>query len=352
MTTAAIRNFILPSVVPPAKAIKSILDSTLDRLRNGDSVLAKLQAVRHAAEALHPFGDAAIEARDLISDAAISTHDVDPDAVQTAFAQGVEMAQNIRPPKPLVEPAVAPAPAPTADWWRKELIDVQKLCDAKFPEVRYVVQGMFPEGVTLLASRPKLGKSWLLLQIGTGTANSTPALVSGTGPNVIAGDVLYLALEDSPRRIQRRLKKLFGPNKSSWPSRLKVVTKWRRLDQGGAEAIRAWCASVEKPALVMIDTLKRVRPPRESKKTDYDADYEACQSLQDLAGDLGIAIILAHHDRKMDADDVFDTISGTLGLTAGVDAIAVMKRRAGAVTLHIQGRDLEEDVEKAIRVQP
>jgi hypothetical protein len=235
-----------------------------------------------------------------------------------------------------------------ADWWRAELIDVHGLCDQKFPEVRYVVPGLFPEGVTLLASRPKLGKSWLLLQIGTGTANGTPPLVSG-GAHIITGDVLYLALEDSPRRIQRRMRKLFGPDKASWPRRFTPVTKWRRLDQGGLEALRAWCKSVERPALIMIDTLKKVRAPRVKNQTDYDADYEACQGLQELASDLGIAIIVAHHDRKMDADDVFDTVSGTLGLTGGVDAIAVMKRRSGAVTLHIQGRDLEDDVEKAIR---
>jgi hypothetical protein len=51
----------------------------------------------------------------------------------------------------------------------------------------------------------------------------------------------------------------------------------------------------------------------------------------------------------MDADDPFDTVSGTLGLTGGVDAIAVMKRKAGSVTLYIEGRDLPDEIEKAIR---
>jgi hypothetical protein len=51
----------------------------------------------------------------------------------------------------------------------------------------------------------------------------------------------------------------------------------------------------------------------------------------------------------MAADDVFDTVSGTLGLTGGVDTIAILKRSNQGVTLHIQGRDLVEDVEKAVR---
>jgi hypothetical protein len=62
----------------------------------------------------------------------------------------------------------------------------------------------------------------------------------------------------------------------------------------------------------------------------------------------GPAIIVAHHDRKMDADDPFDTVSGTLGLTGGVDAIAILKRHREGITLHIQGRDLPDGVEKAV----
>jgi hypothetical protein len=94
--------------------------------------------------------------------------------------------------------------------------------------------------------------------------------------------------------------------------------------------------------------LKKVRPPRGRSQNDYDADYESCRGLQELAAEFGLAIIVAHHDRKMDAEDPFDTVSGTLGLTGGVDAIAVMKRKAGGVTLYIEGRDLPDDVEKAI----
>jgi AAA domain len=167
-------------------------------------------------------------------------------------------------------------------------------------------------------------------------------LTAGNGSPPV-GDVLYLALEDNPRRLQRRLTKYFGINSVSWPERLVVATEWKRLDQGGLDGIREWCKSVPNPVLVAIDTLKKVRPPKRNGQSDYDADYEACEGLQKLAGEFGISIIVAHHDRKMGADDVFDTVSGTLGLTGGVDAVALLKRNAGAVTLHIQGRDMEDE---------
>jgi hypothetical protein len=232
------------------------------------------------------------------------------------------------------------------DWWRAKLIDAQSLCDETFSEIRYVIPDFFPEGVILLVSRPKLGKSWLLLQIGCAVSEGVTTLVSD-GRTPAKGDVLYLALEDNPRRIQRRLRKLFGPNKASWPTRLTIVTERRRLDQGGLEALAASCASVENPTLIMIDTLKRVRAPKGKSQSDYDADYEASQGLQQLTGEKALTIMVAHHDRKMDAEDVFDTVSGTLGLTGGVDTIAILKRKGLAVTLHIEGRDLAEPVEKA-----
>jgi hypothetical protein len=232
--------------------------------------------------------------------------------------------------------------------WRDGLVNAQDLCDREFPEIKFVIPGLFPEGVTLLASRPKLGKSWLLLQIAGAVAKGVATLAFDDRPPM-QGDVLYLALEDNQKRLQRRLRKLYGSDQENWPA-ITLATSWRRLDCGGLDALREWCKSVARPLLIEIDTLKRVRPPKRSKQTDYDADYEACQGLQQLASEFDIAIIVAHHDRKMDAEDVFDTVSGTLGLTGGVDTVAIIKRRGSAFTLHIEGRDLSEPVEKAVQL--
>jgi hypothetical protein len=233
--------------------------------------------------------------------------------------------------------------------WRDNVINAQELCDKKFAELKSIVPGLFFEGVILLASRPKLGKTWLLLQISTALANGVTVLVSDDRPPA-HGDVLYLNLEDGERRAQRRMTKYFGARRDNWPKRLMIARTWRRVDQGGLDDIRDWCKSVAKPLLVCIDTLKRVRPPKSRGQTDYDADYEACQGLLQLAHDFpGLTFIVAHHDRKMDAEDVFDTVSGTLGLTGGVDTIAVLKRTAQGVSLHVEGRDLLDTVEKAMR---
>jgi hypothetical protein len=338
-------------------AINKIFTDTLARMREVPSELGRYHAVRDAMAALDCFGDAATEVRDRISDIAIDLHNLDPDGVQTAMAQGVDQARRAKAakrPRPelalnhknaeLDLRAIAEGTKPSG--WRTDLVSAHDLYDQQFPDLRYVIPGLIPEGVTMLASRPKLGKSWMLLQVGHAVATGVSTLVPSDTP--VAGDVLYLALEDSARRLKRRLQKFCGNNKEAWPRRLKLKTKWRRLDDGGLDDLREWCRSVEKSTLILIDILALVRKPKGKGQTDYEADHEACRGLQDLAAEFQLGIIVAHHDRKMDADDVFDTVSGTLGLTGGVDAIAIMKKKAGSVTLHIRGRDLPDDVEKAI----
>ena len=66
-----------------------------------------------------------------------------------------------------------------------------------FPPIRFVAP-FIAEGCTILAGRPKIGKSWLMLATGLDVACD-------------GGDVLYLALEDNERRLQTRMAKLLGP---------------------------------------------------------------------------------------------------------------------------------------------
>jgi hypothetical protein len=143
--------------------------------------------------------------------------------------------------------------------------------------------------------------------------------------------------------------KYFGTERKTWPAKMTIAPQWRRFDQGGIDDLREWCRSAPAPILITIDTLKKVRPEPKATKTNYAVDYEACEQLVQLAHEFpGLAIVVAHHDRKMEADDPFDTISGTLGLTGGVDTIALLKRHHQGITLHIQGRDLVEPIEKAV----
>ena len=169
---------------------------------------------------------------------------------------------------------------------------------------------------------------------------TTHSVLGGVEP--AHGSVLYCALEDTQRRLQRRIDRLLSPRAQEWPARLTLATQWRRLDEGGVDDIAAWAESVTDPRLAVLDTLAGVRPARAAAEQIYDADYRALVELHRLAGERGMAVLVLHHTRKLDADDPLDTVSGTLGLAGCADTVHVLQRTSQGTTLYIRGRDIEE----------
>jgi hypothetical protein len=219
----------------------------------------------------------------------------------------------------------------------------EELSPMHFVPIKYVVPGYIVEGLTLLAGKPKVGKSWLLLHAACAVASGGTTL---DGVRCEEGDVLYAALEDSLRRLQSRMRKLFPL--PPWPKRLLFVTEMARLTEGGLDYIKGWIEGTERPRLVIIDILAMVRMPNRRDLTAYDADYQAVKELRTLAHEKGVAIVLVHHLRKAEADDAYDTVSGTLGLTGAVDTVIIIRRSGEGTVLHARGRDLEA-VERAVQ---
>lgn len=217
-------------------------------------------------------------------------------------------------------------------------ITASALMAMQFAPIRYVVDGYIAEGLTVLAGAPKIGKSWMALNIAVAVASGKPAF--GTVP-CSHGDVLYLALEDNPRRLRSRMVKM---GIQTPPERLTFCTSWPSLADGAVSEIETWAKAVENPVLVIVDVLAKVRDASNGRDSAYDADYRTLTGLQELAGKLGIAILPLHHTRKMDADDPFDSVSGTRGLTGAADTVLVLKRDIGTArtVLYGRGRDIEE----------
>ncbi len=221
--------------------------------------------------------------------------------------------------------------------WRSSVVTASDLKTKTFSPVKYVIPGYIPEGVTIFAGKPKIGKSWLLYDVCL--ASAADRFVLGE-IKPVQGDVLYLALEDSQRRLKKRLEKLWPDG--TWPSQLRLATEWRKADAGGLNDLTEWCDSVAKPVLIVVDTLEKFRPETKVHTPAYSSDYLAIAGLHKLAHARGIAIVVIHHVRKMEAEDPFDMVSGTNGLTGAADTILILRRLAGNVTLHARGRDIEE----------
>jgi len=214
-----------------------------------------------------------------------------------------------------------------------------ELLALELPESRQIVPGILNEGATLISARPKKGKTFLAL--GCGLAVAIGGFVLGK-IEVEQGDVLYLGLEDGPRRLRDRLRAMLGG--SSAPERLTLATEWPRIDEGGIDFIKQWLRRANNPRMVVIDTLQRMRPREHGNKRLYTVDYESCAPLNDLAHQGRISIPIIHHNRKADSEDHIDNPSGTLGLTGAVDAVITLTRARGEADarLLISGRDCED----------
>jgi hypothetical protein len=222
--------------------------------------------------------------------------------------------------------------------WQDGLITAAELQTKQFAPVRIVLPGLIPEGVTIVAGKPKIGKSFLALDVCIAVAGDRFVL-GETKP--VQGDSLYLALEDNERRLKKRIDKIM--QNGSAPERLKIHTEWKRMDQGGLEDIEGWCKWAKEPRLVWIDTLAKIRPLAGRNEQAYTFDYRTIEGLQKLSGQYQIGIVLNHHLRKASSeDDAFDDVSGTLGLTGAADTIIIMKRQAGMIKTYVRGRDIEE----------
>jgi RecA-family ATPase len=219
-----------------------------------------------------------------------------------------------------------------------------------FDPLQWVVPKYLPEGLTLLGGRPKIGKSWQALDIAVGVAEGGKCL----GQQCEQGDVLALMLEDNDRRLQRRLTQMLGAQLGEWPARLTYATSWPRLNEGGVEWIRSWIDRSPKGRLIVVDILERVRQlvTGKDKRSAYSADYEALIKLHELAAEAMVSILVLHHQRKLGADDLIDTLSGTLGLGGAVDSVLILgkepnkkdgkEREQEDKFFWGRGRDLEE----------
>lgn len=268
--------------------------------------------------------------------------DQGPDALRDAFDKAPRS-------KPAPNPRHTPSPT-------EPIYSSVSLRTERFAMLKHVAGDIIVEGLTLLAARPKIGKTWLALDIAIAVARGGYCLGD---IQCEQGAVLFLALEDNRRRMQRRLTRLLGAA-TEWPA-FSIAHDWPRADAGGLDRITDWITTTtananasgrpaDMPRMIVVDVLARFRKlTTNGKQQTYEADYQAIADLQKIAGNAGIAIIVIHHTRKGESDDPIDAVSGTLGLAGAADAVLVIGRQNdGSVQLYGRSRDVDE-IDKALR---
>ncbi len=187
--------------------------------------------------------------------------------------------------------------------------------------------------VYLLAGSPKIGKSWLVLWLAHRVCLGADVWEFKSRQC----DVLYISLEDPERRIQSRVAEITrGETGNLW-----FATETELMGRGFEEQISGFLFEHPSVKFIIVDTLQKVRQLR-ADQYSYAGDYEVISQMKSLADRFGITILLVHHTRKAGAADPFSMISGTTGLSGGVDGSLVMikdERMDNRAKLYITGRD-------------
>lgn len=168
--------------------------------------------------------------------------------------------------------------------------------------IEFVIDGLLAQGLYILAGAPKVGKSWLVLDMCLSISKGESVL----GQKTLQGTALYLCLEDSYARIQNRLYEPSAPKSKDniFLAALYVYLKRHISFSGTASELVSELKEVTQeqfyPNRVTRDLVQNGYTLR---KYGIDFQYKRTRN--------GMLIIL-HYDRERDSSDSKNTSEVTV----------------------------------------
>lgn len=213
-------------------------------------------------------------------------------------------------------------------------VNLDELFESVYRSKPAIVENLIYPGTYILAGAPKVGKSFLVAQL---------AYHIATGQRlwdyeVKQSTVLYLALEDDHRRLQKRMNRMFGVDGTA---NLFFAITAKKLGEGLEDQLEEFINLHPDTRLIIIDTLQKIRQGN-GDSYSYANDYECVGNLKKFADQKEICLLIVHHTRKQQASDKFDMISGTTGILGCADGAFILqkeRRTDSSATLDIVGRD-------------
>lgn len=217
-----------------------------------------------------------------------------------------------------------------------ETLSLNEIYDTVFQPKTQIIEGMLQTGAYLFVGAPKIGKSFLMAQIGYYVSKG----MSLWNFKTYQGTVLYLALEDDYSRIQQRLCTMFGEEDND---SLYFATRSQNLSEGLGKQLESFLSEHPDTKLIIIDTLHKIRE-KGSDQYSYANDNDVASAVKEFAEQHNICILVVHHTRKGKSDDPFEDISGTNGLLGAVDGAFMMykkQRNENTAIIDLEGRDVK-----------
>ena len=221
---------------------------------------------------------------------------------------------------------------------RPQSISSAALMDQDYVPAEFVVKGLLPKGLTILGGSPKIGKSWMVLDLCHHVAKGEPFL----GMEVTQGTVWYLSYEDNSDRMKHRLACIGADGLENF----QISTREHELGTMAGdlpEAVDRFMREHPDTKLIVMDTMQLAKGS--SKEPQYGGDYADTGAFKALADKHRVALLLVHHLRKAADSDPFNEFSGSTGITGAADTLMVLKksgRMADVAKLSCTGRDIAQ----------
>lgn len=251
--------------------------------------------------------------------------------------------------KPSISPTASTSTTHQQAAFLPEIFSLQHLLQDLPTERDWVVPGLLPTGVSLLAGPPHIDKALLANQLGLSVATGTPFL--GHFP-VQQGHVLYLALGEGLLNVRSRVARLLRDQER--PDTFDLAMQWSPLRQHGLADLEDTVAQLTNPRLIVIDPLESILPLPSHQQQHYRVrqtntplhDLQFFIPLRELAAHYKLAILLLHHLPDDWPTNRRDPLAGMSpnGLTAATacNLLLTPAHENGTCTLHIAGTDVEE----------
>ncbi|MBQ4059479.1 MAG: AAA family ATPase [Lachnospiraceae bacterium] len=213
-------------------------------------------------------------------------------------------------------------------------VNLEELFDEVYRDKPAIVENLIYPGTYILAGAPKVGKSFFVAQLAYHIATGQKLW----DYEVKQSTVLYLALEDDHRRLQKRMCRMFGVDGTA---NLHFAITSKKLGEGLEDQLEEFIDKHPNTRIIIIDTLQKIRQGGNDTYS-YANDYECVGYLKKFADQKEICLLIVHHTRKQQASDKFDMISGTTGILGCADGAFILqkeKRTDSTATLDIVGRD-------------
>lgn len=199
-----------------------------------------------------------------------------------------------------------------------KLLSSKELGERKLEPIRYAVEGMIPEGYTVLSALPKIGKSWFAQQMCLAVAEGKEFL----GHKTTQGTTIYIALEDCEKFAQDRQKKIGTEGTKAF----KYVFDAPPMAMGFIDELDKVAEGIDDLRLVVVDTLRRIEYKPEQRESLFQCEYRTGMELKEWADRHEVSLVAITHDRKDHSGDPLGAVSGTGGVTAAADSVVMITK--------------------------